>query len=179
MNLGRGAKPVTKKAISPLVATVLLIAFAVTIGAIIMGWGQGLLEENSDEAKTLSQREVRCTVGTSLEVKVVAGDKKLCYRNITGTEGLLEFMLENNGDRNVEGVRIVMIGNNDTTEVADQDTFQIIGGGVKKGTQNFSFATLGNLTQVEFIPKVLIDAESGLQICGNRRLMEDGIFECD
>ena len=167
-----------RRGISPLVATVLLIAFAVTVGALIMGWGQGMIEENADQAKASGQTEVRCTVGTSLDVKVVAGEKKLCYQNISATEGRVDFMLENNGDKAIEGIKIVIIGDNDTSETYDQDTFQIIGGGVKKGTQNYTFTTLGNVTQVEFIPKVSISSSPGLQLCSNKRLEESGIFEC-
>ena len=39
----------SKKAISPLIATVLLIAFAVALGAMVMNWSSNLLSESSLE----------------------------------------------------------------------------------------------------------------------------------
>jgi flagellin-like protein len=168
----------SKKGISPLVATVLLIAFAITIGALIMGWGQGLIEGSAETAKSTSDREIFCTVGTSLQVKVVAGEKKLCYRNVSNSQGRIDFMLENNGDKQVSGIRMVIVGETDENEVYDLDNLTIIGGGVKKGTQTYNMTVLGNVTQVEFIPKVISDSASVPELCSNRRLQEDGIFEC-
>lgn len=40
-----------KKGVSPLIATVLLIAFAVSIGAVIMNWGKSALEEEEEVAE--------------------------------------------------------------------------------------------------------------------------------
>lgn len=35
----------SKKAISPLVATIILLAFAVALGSVVMSWGKGLIEK--------------------------------------------------------------------------------------------------------------------------------------
>lgn len=38
-----------KKAVSPLIATVLLIAFAVSLGAVVMNWTSGAIQESSPD----------------------------------------------------------------------------------------------------------------------------------
>ncbi len=35
----------SRKAISPLVATIILLAFAVALGSVVMSWGKGLIEK--------------------------------------------------------------------------------------------------------------------------------------
>jgi len=37
-----------KKAISPLIATILLLAFAIALGSAVMAWGKGLIEKSAD-----------------------------------------------------------------------------------------------------------------------------------
>ncbi len=39
---------VNKKAVSPMVATILLIAFAIALGAVVMNWGKGYIEEKAE-----------------------------------------------------------------------------------------------------------------------------------
>ena len=44
----------SRKAISPLVATILLLAFAVALGSVVMSWGKDLIEKTAPEQKEIS-----------------------------------------------------------------------------------------------------------------------------
>lgn len=46
-----------KKSISPLVATIILLAFAVALGSVVMSWGKGLIESKvaPEKGVTLEQ----------------------------------------------------------------------------------------------------------------------------
>ena len=49
----------SKKAISPLVATILLLAFAVALGSVVMSWGKGLIEKASQDKQEITVEECK------------------------------------------------------------------------------------------------------------------------
>jgi len=50
-----------KKAVSPLIATVLLIAFAVALGAVVMNWGRSYVETTAEYAERGSDIQILCS----------------------------------------------------------------------------------------------------------------------
>jgi FlaG/FlaF family flagellin (archaellin) len=59
-----------------LIATVLLIAFAVALGAVVMNWGRSYVEDTALNAQRTSQSKVDCSLGVSIEIKQISGDPK-------------------------------------------------------------------------------------------------------
>ncbi len=53
-----------RKAISPLIATVLLISFTFTIAAILAGWGQNISTQSLGKSEKTSQQLASCIGGT-------------------------------------------------------------------------------------------------------------------
>lgn len=51
------------KAISPLIATVLLVSFTFTLAAILAGWGQNITTGKLGEAEKKSQQQAACSGG--------------------------------------------------------------------------------------------------------------------
>jgi len=68
-----------KRAISPLVATILLLAFAIALGSVVMAWGKGLIEK----AGTAEQPGQDADVAFSLLQKCV--DAKALSAEEAGT----------------------------------------------------------------------------------------------
>lgn len=133
----------SKRGVSPLIATILLIAFAVALGSVIMNWGLNLSAQNSDDP---CQR-------IRLELKPI-GNAEACYGN-TGTQGYVNFILENTGTSDISGVSIWLTGQK-KTELVDivvsiprKATFER----TNKET-SFDFNAVGNINQIQFIPKV-------------------------
>ena len=69
------------RAISPLVATILLLAFAIALGSVVMAWGKGLIEkagtaeqpaQDTDTAFSLLQKCVDATAITPQESGEIA-----------------------------------------------------------------------------------------------------------
>ncbi len=52
------------KAISPLIATVLLISFTFTIAAILAGWGQNIVTQSTAKSGKIQQQQEACGGGT-------------------------------------------------------------------------------------------------------------------
>lgn len=86
----------SKRGISPLIATVLLIAFAVALGAVVMSWGRGYIESTATFAEEKSAAEMRCTMDVELGFAVIDNQKKVCVGNMSdlGTQTEIEDALE-------------------------------------------------------------------------------------
>jgi flagellin-like protein len=133
----------SKKGVSPLIATILLIAFAVALGSVIMNWGLNLSAQNSDDPCQ------RIRLGLQ---KIGAADA--CYGN-TAAQGYVNFILENTGTSDISGVSIWLTGEK-KTELVDlvvsiprKTTFER----TNKET-SFDYNAVGNINQIQFIPKV-------------------------
>jgi len=71
-----------RKGISPFIASVLLIAFAIAVASIYSGWITGFTKETTEEVKEKSEKRVTCSYGgialDDLEYNSTSG-------NLTGT----------------------------------------------------------------------------------------------
>lgn len=99
----------TRKAVSPLIATVLLIAFAVALGAVVMNWGRGYVEDTANMARERSDSEVTCTAEVELSVVEIDSVPQICYNN-NQTPNTLEFVVENKKEKEVYSFEARLIG---------------------------------------------------------------------
>src|SRR3989344_5283518 len=102
----------SKKGVSPLIATILLIAFAVALGTVIMNWGLSLGSSSDDPCAKVA-----------LELKKMVDNGEVCYGN-RGAEGYLNFVIDNTGNGVI-----------------------------------FDFSAIGNLDQVQFIPRIMVNGK--------------------
>ena len=83
----------TKRGVSPLIATVLLIAFAVALGAVVMNWGRGYVEDTADDAREKSDRELVCASEIDLAAVDVDSVTQICYSE-NGADSNISMVLE-------------------------------------------------------------------------------------
>lgn len=102
----------SRKAVSPLIATVLLIAFAVALGAVVMNWGRGYVEDTANLARERSDAEVTCTAEVDLSIVDIDNAPQVCWNQTGGlnNNASVEFILENRKAKRIEGVEIRIIG---------------------------------------------------------------------
>lgn len=80
----------SSKAISPLIATVLLISFTFTIAAILAAWGQNLSAESLGRSSRLNQQIAACNGGviqyidTGVQNPVMSGDQIKAQIQVSG-----------------------------------------------------------------------------------------------
>lgn len=72
----------SKKAISPLIATVLVIGFAIVLGVMIFSFGKGLVTQMTETQKTAGEKLQKCTELSNLKIEscIYTGNNNL---NIT------------------------------------------------------------------------------------------------
>jgi len=153
-----------KKGVSPLIATVLLISFAVALGAVVMNWGRNIEIINPVD---------KCS-GVDLTVRKTI--KEICFGGTT-EDSYINFILDNTGSIDVEGVLIYIIGSKKTK-------FHDIDNKINKGelldikdkSISYDFDTFGNIKQVQFTPKIFLD--DSIEICHKNVISADKIDVC-
>ena len=89
-----------KKGISPLVATVILIAFAVALGAVVMNLGATITGP-----RILSTKECQ---EVSIKLLEANAQPQVAFGG-SGSQGFIEFTLDNVGLKRVERIRVSVL----------------------------------------------------------------------
>ena len=82
----------SKKGISPLIASILLIGFTVALAAIVITWGSGFVQSITSSTEERTTKSLLCTSDLNFEVLDVR-----CPNSI---------VIENKGDVDIEGFRL-------------------------------------------------------------------------
>ncbi|MBS3149730.1 carbohydrate binding domain-containing protein [Candidatus Woesearchaeota archaeon] len=148
----------TKKGISSLIATVLLIGFTITIAALVFKWGSVFTKDISEETsyKLASGLECTKTINLVTENSCIIGNK-------------LRIIITNKADRNLKGAIVRIINSNGL--VNQTDINQVIG----------PFQTVNLDGFYNGLPKDLINAEvtiiPKIDVSGNTEICPAKIFK--
>jgi flagellin-like protein len=103
-----------KKAVSPLIAAVLLIAFTVAIGAVVMTWGRNFVQTNIDKANDQGSIQSACSLDAKLDIYNSGQGYEVC-----STPNGLNITVMNTGSTALAGFRLVAVVNNGTPLMND------------------------------------------------------------
>lgn len=95
-----------RKGISPLLATIFLIAFAVSLAVVIVNIASFEVQPIVNETEVSEQEACR---GVSIEF-VVVDIPYVCYEQYSEEEGAINFILENDGSKSISGLRVTVLG---------------------------------------------------------------------
>jgi len=155
-----------KKGVSPLIATVLLISFAVALGSVVLNWGRNLDFSKSGD---------KCS-DVNIKIRDIE-DVQVCY-SIIENNGYINFIIDNDGSIDIDGLGIWVVGEKGT-KLLDFDDFYIKQGEfleIKDKSVVYDFSTYGTIKQIQFIPKVKI--EDSIDICARNSLRVDKVEVC-
>lgn len=141
-----------KKGISPLIATVLLIGFAIALAILVYFWWGNILREQAQ--KQLVEAPIICAEQVELSAKDAT-----CYNEVSPTGDYFVLLyLENKGSVTIDDLRVRIIGATSSTTVT-------IGEGLKK-TQTkqtsvpYNIGTIGQVKQVVVEPILIRGGKS-------------------
>jgi len=147
-----------KRAVSPLIATVLLVMIVVSIGAAVMVVIQGISQEQI--ASTQAQQQL-IACGTDVEVGLfkVGTSYRICLDEPASAsdQGNFSIYLENKGLRDISDWRITIVGNNsidDTNGGFDTSTndLSLDTGEIKRFEYNWTGT--GAIDKIRLSPKI-------------------------
>jgi len=87
-----------KGGISPLIATVLIIGFTVSLTAVVMTWGKSFITEKTQKTSESAETQMRC-----INLEFTAD--KACLRTITATDKKIVLTLRNLKSEKIDGFR--------------------------------------------------------------------------
>jgi len=161
----------SKRAVSPLIATVLLIAFAVALGAVVMNWGRSYVEAGAEGEHITGHAQAEtvitgCGGNVMLDIVRIGGKQSICYDS---NENLLRYTIENKGTITIDSVKFQVIGVND---IFNTQISSLAATDIKKSSVNYDLDKYGNIEQARFIPII-----SGTP-CPNKAVSLEGIQSC-
>lgn len=126
-----------KKAVSPQLATVLLIAFVIAIVILIILWGKHYIEERAAKQGKLAEKQLECE---SVQITIVKA---------TRTAGVLTIGIKNMRDIDIEKFTFRIIGEN--TEVVE-NRIKLRGLEIKEYNVGFTEDIVREVDKVDIIP---------------------------
>lgn len=175
-----------KKAISPLIATVLIIGFTVALAAVIMTWGQTFIKGMQETSDTSASKEMACATDVDVSVDV-------CRENpVDGDpdqmgDDIVKFILKNNGKRDLSKtkLRLVYTDDNGVTQGLSLGDLAGIGAGEITSSSFFDFSVgqmsglddIGNLgeitiNKIEALPVITINQNEEV-VCEGAKITID------
>jgi hypothetical protein len=150
---------INKRGIAPLVATLLLLSFAVALGVVIMSFGRAQVE-----------LEAKCPINVGL--KLSKEGTPLCY---DANSKELKFNVENGVNINVEGLVVNVIGSQQAQSFELNDAM-ISKAGLYSGKINYDSDSGGVLRQIKITPK--INLHDNEQVCTDKAVIIEEIKDC-
>lgn len=151
----------SKKAITAIMGTVLLITFAVAVGSVVMSLGSAEVEEQAE-----------CAIDINMKLAQIKGVDQLCYNQAKNT---ITFTIENGKNIKVEGLIINILGT-EKAETAELNEAKITKAGTYLGKVPYNKVLAGDLQQIKIIPKVTLYDEE--QICTEKALVIEDFPPC-
>ena len=156
-----------KKGVSPLIATILLIAFAVALGSVVINWGLNF---------SLGKSGDKCA-NVAIKIKEISS-AGACYGGV-GQNGYINFIIGSAGNTDISGLAILIVGSSGKSRLFDLDNILIKKGDwLEKNDKevSYDFLQFGNINQVQFIPK--IKSGQSTDICSKNSLSAEKISAC-
>lgn len=158
----------SKKGVSPLIATVLLIVFSIALGAVVMSWGEAYIEEKAEFVQGAQETVAGCDA-TALNIISVGGAPQICVNN-----DIIEAFVQNGPSTEVYDVHARVLGDDGisvresvlASPLAPSDARKVL----------FRFEPVGTIRQVKLTPMVL--RAGVLTPCSDRGVVVENVNPC-
>ncbi len=154
-----------KKRFSPLVATILLIAFSVALSTVVINWKGTFVIKNDDVCSKIS-----FDIETS-------NDIQFCYKPVSNNIEV-NFIIKNKGGMDIEGISMLIIGSNGK-KIEDLENIIIKKNSlfyVKDLEVQYDLKNYGTINRIYFIPRIEYNDIS--DICPKHFIEVDKISQC-
>lgn len=160
-----------KKGVSPLIATILLIAFAVALGAVVMNWGSKYVDQQTRDTGTKTQTDIKCVSEPSMEIYEISDAPQLCYNNVTNA---IDFVLQNTGTVKIQDLEVSVLGNKSQQFTDTNVSLEL--GRFRRMNVSYDKTVFGAIDTIEFQPSIKIGSKDVL--CVKNSLAKTDVPVC-
>ena len=151
-----------KKGISPLIATVLIIAFTIAVAVIIMSWGTRFVRETTETTSEKTEEELACATSLNFDVSATSSEDGSDAFSLT---------IDNKGETKITKA-IVRVYNTTGSVFPTEITQEKPATGQMPlpafGASTYSLSTEGNLKNVDKVEVIAVIEKDGAVItCSN------------
>jgi flagellin-like protein len=144
----------SKKAVSPLIAAVLLIVITVTIGAVVMSLIRVYVTEG-DRDITEGKEAIKCGRDVSMELALVNDNYQICNGTAEDNDmAALWFMVENTGTMDILDAQVRIVGSKGIflNDSVFNGTLKM--GGAQVVNMTYDPDSVGEFRQVKIVPRI-------------------------
>ncbi len=157
-----------KRGISPLLATLLLIALSIGMGVAVMSWGEDYIEEKAEFVQGVQETLTSCD-HASFSIILVSGVQQLCQEKNT-----IKGLIDNGPDADIADFHVRVAG--ETGVFVQESTLRQP---LPRGSATpiaFSIGDIGTIKQIKFTPKIVVSGTPVL--CSKQASMIENIRQC-
>ena len=155
----------SRKAISPLIATVLLVGFVIILAVLVFTWWDNIVKERAGKVGAESESQILCSLQLDYQVKDV------CYDN----DEFISFSVENVGDVTLDGFKVKIEGRNGKITVLSISD-DIKEGAAKELGVDYSDTEIDTPERIELLPVVI--ARGAESVCVEKKEVITSLEEC-
>jgi flagellin-like protein len=159
----------SKKGISPLVATVLLVAFSIALGALVMSWGQEYIEQKAEFVKGVREVKSGCDL-VDLKIIKIENIPQVCIKE----KNKIQVWFDNGAHIDIFNINAKIIGTEGVSSTENILKTSLMRLNAIKS--EFFFEDVGEVKQIQFIPKVYLVDKA--YFCPESILTIENIPEC-
>lgn len=157
-----------KKGVSPLIATVLLIGFAIALAILVYFWWGNILREQAQ--KQLVESPLICAEQVQLQVRDTT-----CYNEVSSTGDYFVLLyLENKGGVAIDDFRVRIVGSTSSTTVTIGDSLRKTQS--KQTSVAYNKNTIGQVQELVIEPIIIRGGKS--TSCREQRVTLTNIPAC-
>ncbi len=157
------------KGITPLVATILLVAFSVGLGALVMSWGEDYIEEKATFVQGTAEVKSGCDAA-QINIISIAGQQQACV-----SQQGLQLWIDNGPDVELYNIHARFAGSNGVQSIEEILEEPLLRSNAAKVTIPLD-AGIGQLLQAKLTPKYWTG--NGVASCSQSAITLERIPSC-
>jgi flagellin-like protein len=162
-----------KRGISPLIAGVLLIAFTIALGAIIMTWARNFVEDQTDEVNSEAAQQMSCAMDVDIEFVRINDQFQVC----NSTDVDVHLTVSNVGKEDIQGLKIQVGYDTGAVENFEDMTVTTVGNAHQYSVVLTASPTEG-ITYVSAMPYLDVPGTSDHRLCSEKKIEVTEIEDC-
>ncbi len=158
-----------KRGITPLVATILLVAFSVGLGALVMSWGEDYIEAKAEFVQGTAEVKSGCDAA-EISIIRIGGQDQACVG-----PGGLQLWIDNGPSIDLYNIHARIAGNNGVEVKEDILPGQLLRANAIKAIVPYD-TSIGPILQVKLTPKIWTG--SNVAICSQTAINLERVQPC-